>query len=434
MSNLGQLFDSKTNPSTLRPGDIRKFKVHGKDNSHDFSGNETQHDSRSTLADIRYYENVLSSAVTLTVGVKETADFLDKLPIRGGEKVDIDLRDSIGGKLTPNLYVNRVRSVVSDTLESNYFLDLASEELFKNDLKRVVKRYDGKISENVKKIMSETLSVDVDVDETLINYNFIGNNRKPLYVCTWLASKSIPAQPGEGTAGYLFYQTQDGFKFKSIDGLFEQSYKKRYTLTSTPFKPTEYDGKVLKYSIDRDIDLQNNLSIGAYSNRSIYFNFYDYKYVDQDFSVQDEKVKTGGNQSIQESIENFGEEPSRIMTRILDIGTLPAGKSTDDELETWKNDPTNPTFNAPKTMVQSVMRYNQLFTIKINITIAADFTLKAGDLVHCDFPEVSINKNSGMNKQSSGIYMISSLCHRLTSDQSSTNLTLVRDSFGRKPF
>tara|TARA_B100001094_G_scaffold202372_1_gene196293 strand:- start:3036 stop:4289 length:1254 start_codon:yes stop_codon:yes gene_type:complete len=414
----------------LRPGDIRTFKIGGKD----LSENETQQGSRSTLADIRYYENVLSNVITLSVGIKETDDLLDKLPIRGGEKAEIDLRDFNNNKLTPTLYVNRVRDVVSDSIENNYSIDFASEQFFKNDLSRVVKRYDGKISENVKKIMKDQLDTDVDVDETLINYNFIGNNRKPLYVCTWLASKSIPAQPGEGTAGYLFFETQDGFKFKSIDGLFEQSPKKKYVLTGTPYKPGEYDGKVLKYSIDRDINLQNNLALGAYSNRSIYFNFYDYEYVDQKFSVKDNVVKTGGKNTIPESIKNFGDDPSRIMTRILDIGTLPAGKSTDDELETWKSDPTNPTYNAPKTMVQSVMRYNQLFAIKINITIAADFTLRAGDLIYCDFPEVSTNKTSGVNKQSGGIYMISSLCHRLTSDQSSTNLTLVRDSFGRKPF
>ena len=414
----------------LRPGDIRTFKIGGKD----LSENETQQGSRSTLADIRYYENVLSNVITLSVGIKETDDLLDKLPIRGGEKAEIDLRDFNNNKLTPTLYVNRVRDVVSDSIENNYSIDFASEQFFKNDLSRVVKRYDGKISENVKKIMKDQLDTDVDVDETLINYNFIGNNRKPLYVCTWLASKSIPAQPGEGTAGYLFFETQDGFKFKSIDGLFEQSPKKKYVLTGTPYKPGEYDGKVLKYSIDRDINLQNNLALGAYSNRSIYFNFYNYEYVDQKFSVKDNVVKTGGKNTIPESIKNFGDEPSRIMTRILDIGTLPAGKSTDDELETWKSDPTNPTYNAPKTMVQSVMRYNQLFAIKINITIAADFTLRAGDLIYCDFPEVSTNKTSGVNKQSGGIYMISSLCHRLTSDQSSTNLTLVRDSFGRKPF
>ena len=420
--------------TNLRPGNIRDFTIHGKNGSRDLSANISEHDSKATLADIRYYENVLSNVITLSVGVKETDDVLDKLPIRGGEKVDIVLEDYNGAKLKPTLYVNKVRNVVSDSIENNYFMDLASEQLFKNDLSRVVKRYDGKISDNITKIMKEHLDTDVDVDETLINYNFIGNNRKPLYVCTWLAAKSIPAQPGEGTAGYLFFETQDGFQFKSIDGLFSQSYKRKYVLTNTPIKPDEYDGQVLKYSIDRDINLQNNLALGVYSNRSIYFNFYDYKYVDQEFSVKDETIKTGGKDNIQESIKNFGDEPSRIMTRILDIGTLPAGKTSKDELETWKDDPTNPTFNAPKTMVQSVMRYNQLFSIKINIIISADFTLKDGDLIYCDFPEVSTSKSAGANKQSGGIYMISSLCHRLTSDQSSTNLTLVRDSFGRKPF
>ena len=120
------------------------------------------------------------------------------------------------------------------------------------------------------------------------------------------------------------------------------------------------------------------------------------------------------------------------MTRILDIGTLPAGKSTEDELETWKSDPTNPTYNAPKTMVQSVMRYNQMFAIKINITIAANFDLCAGDLIRCEFPQISTEPNTPTNDKSGGIYMISSLCHRLTSQDAYTSLTLVRDTFGKK--
>ena len=32
----------------------------------------------------------------------------------------------------------------------------------------------------------------MNIDSTAIDYNFIGNDRKPLYVCTWLASKSVP--------------------------------------------------------------------------------------------------------------------------------------------------------------------------------------------------------------------------------------------------
>ena len=418
--------------SNLRPGNIRNFTIKGED----LSGNKTEHRNSAALVDLRYYENVLSNVITLSVGVQETDDLLNALPILGGDKVDIKIEDSSGNILRPTLYVNQITNVVSDTTESDYFLHLASKELFSNDESRVVQRYDGKISDNVKKIMKEKLSADVDVDETLVNYNFIGNNRKPLYVCSWLASKSIPATAGKlgGAAGYLFFENQKGFQFKSIDGLFKQPSTKKYILTSTPFAPRGYDGKILNYSIDRDIDLSNNLAIGMYSNQSIFFNFYDYDYVEKDYTVEDNKQDNAGRDSVLSSISNFGNDPSRIMSRILDVGTLPLGKTTEDQLKAWKEDPTNPTFNAPQTMVQSVMRYNQMFAIKINITIAADFSLKAGDLIYCDFPEVSTNKNSGVDKRSGGIYMISSVCHRLTSNQSSTNLTLVRDTFGRKPF
>ena len=416
--------------SNLRPGDIKSFII---------NGTNLLSPPVVALIDLRYYENVLSNVITFSVGVQDTDNYLNKLPIKGGDKVDIKIEDSSGRIIKSTFNINKIRNVVSDTLESDYFLDLASEEYFKNEETRVITRYDGKISENVKKIMKEKLSVtmkDKDVDETLVNYNFIGNNRKPLYVCSWLASKSIPATAGKlgGAAGYLFFENQKGFQFKSIDGLFKQPSTKKYILTSTPFAPRGYDGKILNYSIDRDIDLSNNLAIGMYSNKSIFFNFYDYDYVEKDYTVEDNKQDNAGRDSVLSSISNFGNDPSRIMSRILDVGTLPLGKTTEDQLKAWKEDPTNPTFNAPQTMVQSVMRYNQMFAIKINITIAADFSLKAGDLIYCDFPEVSTNKNSGVDKRSGGIYMISSVCHRLTSNQSSTNLTLVRDTFGRKPF
>jgi hypothetical protein len=79
-------------------------------------------------------------------------------------------------------------------------------------------------------------------------------------------------------------------------------------------------------------------------------------------------------------------------------------------------------------------RQNQMFTIKINIMIPGDFSLKAGQLIHCDFPELTIEGNKKSNQSSGGIYMISSLCHRVTTRNTFTSLTLVRDTFGRKPF
>ena len=66
------------------------------------------------------------------------------------------------------------------------------------------------------------------------------------------------------------------------------------------------------------------------------------------------------------------------------------------------------------------------------IVIPADFSLHAGDLVHCDFPEISTKKTLQESQKDSGIYMIADLCHYGDKSQSYTGLHLVRDSFGIK--
>ena len=84
-------------------------------------------------------------------------------------------------------------------------------------------------------------------------------------------------------------------------------------------------------------------------------------------------------------------------------------------------------------MVQSIMRYNQLFTIKTQITIPGDFSIKAGDLVTLDVPELKGSPTKELNPESGGIYMVASVCHRVTPGSSLTSLDLVRDSYGKKP-
>ena len=451
------------NQLSARAGDIKEFVIsQAKDNGESI-------DISDIIVDIKYYEDVLSNTISLNVIIEEVGGsdtgmgnkgILDDLPVRGGEPCDIIIEDHDGNELKfreeSKLYVNRVHAGLPGTQKDIYGIDFTSRELFANEQCRVVKRYEGKISDNVSDILRKATSKDagiktekkVNCDETLVPYNFIGNDRKPFYVCTWLASKSIPAKAGSagGAAGYLFFETHDGFNFRSIDVLFGQEPKNRYIYNNTPNLPSEYDAKILSYKIDRDIDLQNNLAIGAYSNRTIFFDFYEMNYKVRKFSVDESasaneneggskgKIVSAGSDEIDSVADAFRIPPSRFMNRILDVGTLPAGRSTKEQLDNWKDKPEVPTYDATQTMVQSLMRYNQMFSIKINIMIAGDFSLRAGDLIYCEFPELSTNPNTEVNQKSGGLYMISSLCHNLTPKQTYTSLTLVRDTFGRKPF
>ena len=83
------------------------------------------------------------------------------------------------------------------------------------------------------------------------------------------------------------------------------------------------------------------------------------------------------------------------------------------------------------------MRYNQMFFQKVIITIPGDFSLHAGDTIHVDTVEhkETENKDCGdaVDKVNGGKYIIATLCHYLTPDNTYTKLVLIRDSIGRTP-
>ena len=117
------------------------------------------------------------------------------------------------------------------------------------------------------------------------------------------------------------------------------------------------------------------------------------------------------------------------MTRILDNGYQPLGNSAEEQLQQWKSKPKKPMYEAPNLMAQTLMRYNQLYSIKTHITIRGDMTLRAGHTVLCEFPDLKDNRNRKPNATTTGKYIIASLCHRITRSETLTSLTLVRDSF-----
>ena len=454
-----------TQNSATLAGNITKFQIFKATDSSDVSV-----DMLGACVELKYYESVLSNTISATAIIVETGftdttnedgdpimGIIDTLPVRGGEPVLLEFADA---QPEPNklsfktndtaLYVNRLRGLDPGTQKDVYVIDLCTREFLANEQTRVMGRYDEKISDNVQTILTEQGGIEIkkniNIDPTAIPYNFIGNQKKPFYLCTWLASKSVPELNVQGTsnvdgkggaAGYFFFENYEGFQFRSLDKLLDQKREpvKKYIYTGNESYPPEYNGHILNVNVDRDIDLQQNLALGTYANRSIFFNYASMEYLGRDYNIEDnqkDKIVNAGDQDIAWVAPAFRKGPSRLMNHILDVGTLPSGNDAVEQLKNRKAHPTKPTWNAEDTMVQSIMRYNQLFTIKINIMIPGDFSLKAGDLIFCDFPLLTTDVNTQVNDQSGGIYMIASLCHRITTSDTYTSLSLVRDTFGRK--
>lgn len=427
-------------------------------NQLDIRSNKNQGDTVSVVSGITgllYYESILQDSVRATVTFADTGNAindktaLEGLPIVGQEQVGVEFHDNNENKLKMTLYVNKVTPMSNDTTKSLVQLDLTSKEFIMNEKVRLNERFDGKISEHIKKILTDPnylgTEKKVDVEETSNNYNFIGNNRKPYYVMNWLSKKSVSAknQKQGDSAGYFFYETYNGFFFKSIDGLLAQEKKKSIIFNQSPDgrgqkTPKGYDLKALDFKKDNAVNVQNKLQMGAFSTRTVLFDPFTcyYEVITPTAEQKKSSYKTAGKDLpvLNKEFEREGKnkEFSRTTYMLLDKGSLPTGSGTGKDQEQLKK-ATEENFQPKDILNQSIMRYGQLFAQKSTITIPGDFSLHAGDVIFLDSPELKPDvKNDEVSKDSGGLYIIADLCHFISPRETYTKLNLVRDSFGRK--
>ena len=394
------------------------------------------------ILNLTYHESILQDTVKAyvvfgDVGLAvDNKSVIEGLPLIGTEDFKLEFEDNNENKLKLNLNVNKVKPLYEDGSKNVTSLELVSEEFLRNEMgeSRCRGRINGLISDSVENIFTDRLKTEknLDIEQSANRYNFIGGGRKPFYMLNLLSKQGIPQDKSEGNAGFLFYETSNGYHFKSIEGLFRQDQKKSYVFnnsTDAQAIPAGYDGKILEHRSDNSINVQSKMNMGAYKSKIVLFNPFDceYKVIEQTAEEVDVTSAGKGLPKFNTKFDTEKKDFTRTTFYLIDSGTMPIG-STQDQIAASTSD----NFQAALTLNQSIRRYNQLFSGMMEITIAGDFSLHAGDVIFVDIFSVSAEKDDTLNRESGGLYIIADLCHYLDADATYTKLNLARDSFGRK--
>ena len=434
----------------------------------------------------KYYESLLQDVIYASVTYVDAGNGVVKdgknltavtgLPITGSETVEISFRDVNEEIIEVTLLINKVTEVFEDSGKTMVTLDMNSKELFDNDKVRLNTRLDGKISDHIETILTDPEYLETEkelhIEQTENNYNKIMNNKKPFYMMNYFSTLAIPSSGNpdapKNSAGYLLWETSKGFHFRSVDWLLNKDTnpkKKSIIYNETPDAggidiPEGYDMKALAFEKDNRNDIKSKLDQGAYSNRLITFNpfncFYEVTYPNADNTgpsgggfgapgSQKKTVHSGKELPVLnpkiKSAKGGKNDFSRTTFKLLDVGTLPAGTGGERESDPKEQEQLKKSeeenANPAKTLNQAIMRLNQLNTSKISITIPGDFSLHAGDTVFVDSPKLDSTKTGSKNQdslddQSGGLYIIRDLCHYMTSQETYTQINVVRDSIGKK--
>ena len=416
-------------------------------------------DIRNGTVSVDYYEDIFSPTITAKIKVANTGTSIAPkdnpdgpkqsiyhgLPLRGGERLRMKILDRGEGKLgldfatdpSKYLFVSSITDVISETQRESFTLNLVSREAITNETTRVIKKYNtgSTIDNSVKSILKDILKTDKFSDQSIEKaqnkYGFVGNLRKPFSVLVWLASKSVPVSTGDATAGFVFYQTQDGFNFKSIDKLSSQEPRATYIESQVNRGDTERNNDFIisDYYTDKNQSLIEKLRLGTYCSQRMFFNPLNFSFTNPSegkfqFESYSKKIKNVGGKKLElplitdDSNKQLGEIPTRILSAVVDIGTMEKDVSTDENAD------------PGKYQAQAIMRYNVLFTQTISMTVPCNTNLRAGDTINCLFPKISKDSGDEFDLDQSGLYMIKELCHHFEPERSFTSMLLIRDTFG----
>ena len=386
---------------------------------------------------VKYFENVVDPSIHVEITLADTFGLLDQYRIRSGSTVRLVLtHPSQEDQLKLILTISNIIAHTKDQKREIYTFVCETIGTFSNHTTRVIKRYDGQISNSVKTILTEVLEIpedQVDIDECQNKMTFFGNYRRPFKVISNLCPKTIPTTADEtdqnsGSAGYLFYQTQDKYHFKSIDKLFnseppEEVYK------MTPYKealnPENNFMLVSEPNFKESNDLIKNLRTGSYSSSNWYFDvvtrkfFYENNYK-KEKAIKLEHLITANEDALPP--KDFLKPTSRFILGTLDSAT------TEINADGLGNDEKKQT--QAYHQAQASARYSALFSQVLEFTIPMNLSLRVGQLMNVEFPHINTDKNTTKRSPDSGTYMISRLSHEFGNTKGDfTGISCVRDSF-----
>ena len=375
---------------------------------------------------IDYFESIESPSISMTVTFIDIDQVIGREGITGGEYIDLTVKDGDVDefKITSKkqkLMLNSVRNMVTETNKQVATLEFVSVESIINETSRVNKKFTGNVSNTVEELLKSDKkgvqsSKKLDKDNSLNSYSFVGNLKKPFDTIQWLCPKT---QSSAKDFGFLFYETLDGYVFKSIKSLLEQE-PITYTQTDRPGDQGFF--KILQNNLNQTNDVGMNMRMGMYANRTLYVDIENQTFEEVDFKITDLDLKRPPK--LLDGIEDF---PTRLMLRVNDFGVAQKGAKKDEvqpisELAVYQN--------------KSYIRNNLLFSQSINISIPLNTTLRAGNIINIRLPVKKDDKGTETNSYGnertndpSGKYLVSELRHLIGGGSAETQLKLIRDVF-----
>ena len=430
--------DTKPYAASLRTKAIAIFKV-GEDN-------KAYANITNLVTHFYHMEDIMSPAFEGRMVIVDNAlSLISSMPIQGNEKVTVEVEDTFGETYTYTYRVWTVTNRVAAERKQVYTLGLISDEgLINEGIKlEVPEGAGGNISTTVNKIVKQAFDQEIYNNEPAKNWaKLIPRRQTPFSVIRSVQTKAIPKikRNKKGTAGFLFWQTRDGFNFRSWDGLIvdQGDIDESNWFYYSPSKISgRYSSNIIQeISYVSEIDLLKKLREGSYSSRACYFNINTGKYKESVHSIDKvwkQMEHLGSQTQLPKGSIERSFNPTRIISTLVNnefwyTGSNSASSDSKNELKDYQD----------FYLQQSIARAGLMFHQHLQISITGHLEFQAGDCIELRIPnqEAEVLKEDGetWDPEHSGTFLVKRVTHQchIAGDQAYSVLELIRDSYGIK--
>ena len=411
--------------------------------------NGNKFELKKLMIELSYYEDIYSFVVSGYITILDGQGFAELLTLSGNEFIEINISkndNQINGiNRVFRLYKMGAKIPTGNQNAEIYNLYFCSEEMLLSEQNKVSKSYKGtKISDIITNIVKDIgptgkLRVNntrvITIEETMGIYDFVIPKLKPFEAISWLSNYSRPAAAGpSGGADMLFFETKDGFYFRSLQSMFSDSVYAEYkyeaeNLNKNTQNLNDKITNVLEYEITKPYDILNEINSGTFASRIITIDPLTRSVNVKDFSYTDYAGKSLNKGDVASELTNrTGKTQSQSSEGVL---KLAFGNSNQSKVPYIKQqggvakDIFIENYVPNRTAQISLANYTTLKAV-----IPGDPGITAGRTINFDLltlkPDLNIREK---NKFLSGKYLVSAVRHAISSGGSyQTILELTKDS------
>jgi len=378
--------------------------------------------------EINIYEDLFNNTLSGDIMINDSTNLINRLQIHGNEFLLINFRTPSGINYEKGFRIYKISDLqLRHTSNAQYKLHFCSEEFFINQQYHISRSFKEIrlsdivkiISRNILKITEKKLA-DSDIEQSTLltaieNNPLIIPNMKPFESINWIGSFALSLK--DLSPGFFFFETSNGYNFKSFSTLCNAVSKRTITFAPKNDNDTETiaskHDKMDQLQFKQVFDVLDGIENGAYGSTIRKIDFLNRTTESEKFILKENSYKTLN------SFLPFNLAKNRLGNSINESSDFQRffPKFQGDLVSRW--------------LLVRASRITLLNSAKLHVDIPGDSSISVGDIITVNIPENSAKtdgRNIKLDMMTSGRYMITGLRHQLKANKYICNAQLCKDS------